>query len=163
MTTRDTLRDNIIMKHKLNEQPDGNEKIKNIFRTNYTTRKNKKCFLNENERLKQKLKENNEFGHHNDYHNGALWMALKTCDEMNKCQKNINELFGIYEDKVRYSLYGNENDYLYRNKIMDNSVNWLVKNLQDSLYETKSKMDDWKNDEQRYLNSLGLSMKHINQ
>ena len=39
MTTRDTLRDNIIMKHKLNEQPDGNEKIKNIFRTNYTTRK----------------------------------------------------------------------------------------------------------------------------
>ena len=46
---------------------------------------------------------------------------------------------------------------------MDNSVNWLVRNLQDSLFETKSKMDDWKNDEQRYLNSLGLSMKHINQ
>ena len=81
---------------------------------------------------------------------------------MNKCQKNINELFGIYEDKVRYSLYGNESDYLYRIKIMDNSVNWLVRNLQDSLFETKSKMDDWKNDEQRYLNSLGLSMKHIN-
>ena len=162
MIARDTLRDNIVMKHKLNEQPDGNEKIKNIFRTNNTARRNKKCFLNENERLRQKLKENNEFNHHNDYHNGALWMALKTCDEMNKCQKNINELFGIYEDKVRNSLYGNESDYLYRNKIMDNSVNWLVKNLQDSLYETKSKMDDWKNDEQRYLNSLGLSMKHIN-
>ena len=31
MTTRDTLRDNIVMKHKLNEQPDGNEKIKNAF------------------------------------------------------------------------------------------------------------------------------------
>ena len=162
MIARDNLRDNIVMKHKLNEQPDGNEKIKNIFRTTNTTRKNKKCFLSENERLKQKLKENNEFTHHNDYHNGALWMALKTCDEMNKCQKNINDLFGIYEDKVRYSLYGNENDYSYRIKIMDNSVNWLVKNLQDSLFEAKSKMDDWKTDEQRYLNSLGLSMKHIN-
>jgi hypothetical protein len=162
MIARDTLRDNIVMKHKLNEQPDGNEKIKNIFRTTNTTRKNKKCFLSENERLKQKLRENNEFTHHNDYHNGELWMALKTCDEMNKCQKNINDLFGIYEDKVRYSLYGNENDYSYRIKIMDNSVNWLVKNLQDSLFEAKSKMDDWKTDEQRYLNSLGLSMKHIN-
>ena len=162
MIARDNLRDNIVMKHKLNEQPDGNEKIKNIFRTTNTTRKNKKCFLSENERLKQKLRENNEFTHHNDYHNGALWMALKTCDEMNKCQKNINDLFGIYEDKVRYSLYGNENDYSYRIKIMDNSVNWLVKNLQDSLFEAKSKMDDWKTDEQRYLNSLGLSMKHIN-
>ena len=59
MLARDTLRDNIVMKHKLNEQPDGNEKIKNIFRTANTTRKNKKCFLNENERLRQKLKENN--------------------------------------------------------------------------------------------------------
>ena len=45
---------------------------------------------------------------------------------------------------------------------MDNSVNWLVKNLQDSLAETKSKMNEFKNDEQRYLNSLGMSMKHIN-
>ena len=81
---------------------------------------------------------------------------------MNKCQKNIIELFGIYEDKVKNALYGNENDYLYRNKIMDNSVNWLIKNLQESIYESKSKMDDWKNDEQRYLNSLGLSKNHIN-
>ena len=89
-------------------------------------------------------------------------MALKSCEEMNKCQKNIIELFGIYEDKVKNALYGNENDYLYRNKIMDNSVNWLIKNLQESIYESKSKMDDWKNDEQRYLNSLGLSKNHIN-
>ena len=108
------------------------------------------------------MKDNDEFNKYNDYHNGALYMALKSCDEINKCQKNISELFGIYEEKVKNSMYGNENDYLYRNKIMDNSVNWLVKNLQDSLSETKSKMDDWKNDEQRYLNSLGLSMKHIN-
>ena len=46
---------------------------------------------------------------------------------------------------------------------MDNSVNWLVQNLQENISESKSKMNDWKNDEQRYLNSLGLSMKHINQ
>ena len=162
MTARDILRDNIVLKHKINEQPEGNEKIKNIFRTNTTYKKNKKCYLNENERLKKKLKENNEFNQYNDYHNGALWMALKTCDEMNKCQKNIIELFSIYEDKVRNSLYSNENDYLYRNKIMDNSVNWLVQNLQESIAESKSKIDEWKNNEQRYLNSLGLSIKHIN-
>ena len=162
MVARDTLRDNIILKHKLNEQPEGNEKIKNVFKSTTTFRKNKNYYLNENERLKKKLKDNSEFNKYNDYHNGALYMALKSCDEINKCQKNISELFGIYEEKVKNSMYGNENDYLYRNKIMDNSVNWLVKNLQDSLSETKSKMDDWKNDEQRYLNSLGLSMKHIN-
>ena len=113
--------------------------------------------------IKKKLKDNNEFNQCNDYHNGALWMALKACEEMNKCQNNVNELFGLYEDKVRNALYGNENDYLYRNKIMDNSVNWLVQNLQENISESKSKMNDWKNDEQRYLNSLGLSMKHINQ
>lgn len=163
MLTRDTLRDNIVLKHKLNEQPEGNEKIKNIFRTAIHSRKDKKCYLNENERLKKKLKDNNEFNQCNDYHNGALWMALKACEEMNKCQNNVNELFGLYEDKVRNALYGNENDYLYRNKIMDNSVNWLVQNLQENISESKSKMNDWKNDEQRYLNSLGLSMKHINQ
>ena len=77
-------------------------------------------------------------------------------------KKNINELFGIYEDKVKNSIYNNESDYLYRNKIMDNSVNWLVKNLKDSIYETKTKMAEWKNDEQRNLNSIGLSMKNIN-
>ena len=162
MVTRDTLRDNIILKHKNNEQPEGNEKIKNTFKSITNFRKNKNYYLNENERLKKKLKENAEFNKYNDYHNGALYMALKSCEEINKCQKNINELFGIYEDKVRNSLYGNENDYLYRNKIMDNSVNWLINNLQDSLSETKSKLNDWKDDEQRYLNSLGLSMKHIN-
>ena len=162
MLTRDTLRDNIILKHKLNEQPEGNEKIKNIFKNTTNFRKNKNCYLKENEILKRKLKENKEFNQCNDYHNGALFMALKSCDEINKCEKNINELFGIYEDKVKNSLYGNEKDLLYRNKIMDNSVNWLVKNLQDSLAETKSKMNEFKNDEQRYLNSLGMSMKHIN-
>jgi hypothetical protein len=162
MVARDTLRDNIILKHKLNEQPEGNEKIKNVFKSTTSFRKNKNYYLNENERLKKKLKDNSEFNKYNDYHNGASYMALKSCDEINKCQKNISELFGIYEEKVKNSMYGNENDYLYRNKIMDNSVNLLVKNLQDSLSETKSKMDDWKNDEQRYLNSLGLSMKHIN-
>ena len=162
MITRDTLRDNIIMKHKIKEEAEETEKIKNLFRTNTNFRKNKNIFLNENERLKKKLKENNEFNQYNDYHNGALYMALKTCEEINKCEKNINELFGIYEDKVRNSLYSNENDYLYRNKIIDNSVNWLVKNLKDSIYETKSKMTEWKNDEQRNLYTIGLSIKHIN-
>ena len=162
MLTRDTLRDNIVLKHKLNEQPEGNEKIKNIFKNTATFRKNKNCYLKENEALKRKFKENKEFNHCNDYHNGALYMALKSCEEINKCQKNVNELFGIYEDKIKNSLYGNENDYLYRNKIMDNSVNWLVKNLQDSLAETQSKMIDLKNDEQRYLNGLGMSLRHIN-
>ena len=162
MIARDTLRDNIILKHKSNEQPEGNEKIKNVFKTTTNFRKNKNAYINENERLKKKLKENTEFNKYNDYHNGALYMALKSCEEMNRCQNNIIELFGIYEDKVRNSLYGNENDYLYRNKIMDNSVNWLIQNLQESIVESKSKMEDWKNDEQRYLNSLGLSLKHIN-
>ena len=162
MITRDTLRDNIIMKHKMKEEAEDTDKLKNLFRTNTNFRKNKACYLNENERLKKKLKENSEYNHYNDYHNGALFMALKTCEEMNKCEKNINELFGIYEDKVKNSIYNNESDYLYRNKIMDNSVNWLVKNLKDSLYETKTKMAEWKNDEQRNLNSIGLSMKNIN-
>ena len=66
MVTRDTLRDNIIIKHKLNEQPEGNEKIKNVFKTTANFRKNKNYYLNENERLKKKLKDNDEFNKYND-------------------------------------------------------------------------------------------------
>ena len=124
-------------------------------------RKNKKCFENENIRLKKKLKDNNEFNHCNDYHNGALWMAQKTCDEMNKFEKNINELYGLYEEKVKNSI-NNTNDNSFNNRIVDNSVNWFFKALKSSISESKTKMNDWKNDEQRNLNSLGFSIKHIN-
>ena len=160
-TTRDNLRDNIIYKHKLNEAPEGNEKINNFFRTSTNFRKNKKCYENENIRLKKKLKANKEFNHCNDYHNGALWMAQKTCDEMNRFEKNINELYELYEEKVKNSIY-NINDNNFNNKILNNSLNWFFNALKDNINESKTKMNDWKNDEQRNLNSLGFSMKHIN-
>ena len=160
-STRDNLRDNIILKHKMNEEAECTDKINNFFRTGTNFRKNKKCFENENIRLKKKLKDNNEFNHCNDYHNGALWMAQKTCDEMNKFEKNINELYGLYEEKVKNSI-NNTNDNSFNNRIVDNSVNWFFKALKSSISESKTKMNDWKNDEQRNLNSLGFSIKHIN-
>ena len=162
LSTRDTLRDNIIMKHKLNEDPECTAaKFNNFFRTGTNFRKNKFCYENENSRLKKQLKNNSEFDHCNDYHNGALWMAQKTCDEMNKFEKNINELYNLYEEKVKNTI-NNTNDNSLNNKIMDNSVNWFFKALKSSINESKTKMNDWKNDEQRNLNSLGMSIKHIN-
>ena len=160
-STRDNLRDNIILKHKLNEAPEGTEKINNFFRTSTNFRKNKNCYENENIRLKKKLKNNIEFKQCNDYHNGALWMAQKTCDEINKCEKNINELYEMYEEKIKNSV-NNTNDNSFNNKIIDNSVNWFFKALKSSIEETKNKMNDWKIDQQRNLNSLGFSLNHIN-
>ena len=161
MSTRDNLRDNIVLKHKLNEAPEGTEKISNFFRTNTNFRKNKKCYENENVRLKRKLKASTELNRCNDYHNGALWMAQKTCDEMNKFEKEVNELYDLYEEKVKNSV-NNTNDNSFNNKIVDNSVNWFFKAVKSSINESKGKMNDWKEDEQRNLNSLGFSMKHIN-
>ena len=162
-STRDTLRDNILWKHKLNEAPEGCDRIDNLFRTCQNFRKSKKCYENENNRLKRKLKEaKSEFSECNDYHNGALWMAQKSCDEMNKFEKNINELFGLDEEKVKNSIYNNNGDSSLNNKIMDNSVNWFFKALKNSISESKARMNDWKNDEQRNLNSLGFSVNHIN-
>lgn len=161
-TTRDNLRDNIVLKNRLNEEPEGNEKISNLFRTSTNFRKNKKCFENENIKLRKKLKTKNEFNHLNDYHNGALWMAQKTCDEMNKFEKSINELYELYEEKVKNSLNNNINDNNYKNRIINNSVNWLFNALKNNINESKTKMNDWKMDEQRNLNSLGFSMNYIN-
>lgn len=161
MTTRDNLRDNIVLRHKLNECPEGTEKINNLFRTAITYKKNKNCFENENDRLKRKLKANSEFKSSNDYHNGALWMAQKTCDEMNNFERNFNELYKLYEEKVKKSI-NNTNDISLNNRIVDNSVNWFFNALKCSLSESKIKMNDWKEDEQRSLNSLGFSLNHIN-
>ena len=160
LSTRDNLRDNIVLRHKLNEAPEGTEKINNFFRTSTNFRKNRKCYENENVRLKRKLKANSEFNRCNDYHNGALWMAQKTCDEMNKFEKNINELYELYEEKVKNSI-NNTADNSFNNKIMDNSVNWFFKALKSNINESKIKMNDWKDDEERNLNSLGFSLKHI--
>lgn len=160
LSTRDNLRDNIVLRHKLNEAPEGTEKINNFFRTSTNFRKNRKCYENENVRLKRKLKANSEFNRCNDYHNGAFWMAQKTCDEMNKFEKNINELYELYEEKVKNSI-NNTADNSFNNKIMDNSVNWFFKALKSNINESKIKMNDWKDDEERNLNSLGFSLKHI--
>ncbi len=160
-STRDNLRDNIVLRHKLDEEPEGTEKICNFFRTTTNFRKNKKCYENENIRLKKKLKNNSEFKQCNDYHNGALWMAQKTCDEINKCEKNINDLYEMYEEKIKNSI-NNTNDNSFNNRIMDNSVNWFLKALRSNISETKNKLNDWKNDEQRNLNSLGFSLRQIN-
>ena len=161
MSTRDNLRDNIILRHKLNEAPEGTEKIGNFFRNGANYKKNKKCYENENVRLKRKLKANSELYRCNDYHNGALWMAKKTCDEMNKFEKEFNELYNLYEEKVKNSI-NNSNDFIFNNRIVDNSVNWFFNALKSSINESKDKMNDWKEDEQRNLNSLGFSMNHIN-
>ena len=161
MVTRDNLRDNIILKHKLNEEPEGTEQIDNLFRTNLKYKNSKKCYENANIRLRKMLNPNQEFNKLNDYHNGALWMAQKTCDEMNKFEKNINDLYELYEEKVKNTL-NNTEDNSFNNRIMDNSVNWFFKALKSTINESKEKMNDWKNDEQRNLNSLGFSAKFIN-
>ena len=83
-------------------------------------------------------------------------MAQKTCDEMNRFEKNINELYELYEEKVKNSIY-NINDNNFNNKILNNSLNWFFNALKDNINESKTKMNDWKNDEQRNLNSLGFS------
>ena len=160
ISARDNLRDNIILRYKLNEAPEGTEKINNFFRTSSNIKKNKKCYENENVRLKRKLKVNSEFSRCNDYHNGAFWMAQKTCDEMNKFEKNINDLYELYEEKVKNSI-NNTTDNSFNNKVVDNSVNWFFKALKSNIKESKIKMNDWKDDEERNLNSLGFSLKHI--
>ena len=162
MSTRDTLRDNIIMKHKLNEAPEGCDRVDNLFRTCQNFRKTRKCYEDENNRLKRKLKESkSEFSQCNDYHNGALWMAQKSYDEMNKFEKNFNELYGLYEEKVKNSL-NNTDDNSLNNRIIDNSVNWFFNALKNCIKDSKSKMNEWRSDQQRNLNSLGFSVNHIN-
>ena len=88
-------------------------------------------------------------------------MEQKTWDEMNKFERRVNELYDLYEEKVKNPI-NNSNDLFVNNRIADNSVNWFFNALKSIINESKGKMNDWKEDEQRNLNSLGFSMNHIN-
>ena len=91
----------------------------------------------------------------NDYEKGCFWMIERCDEEMNDLNNNIDELFQEYEEKLKKSLNGNnEDNFEYYFRIVNNCVKWFFAALKSMVNDTKNKMNDWKNEIKKKCESI---------
>ena len=161
--TRDDLRDNIVLNNKLRTSPVGIDLVDNALKVASSFQNTKKCLENEIENLKKQLaqKEEKYHGTHQYYNQGCYWMAGRSCEEIELLEKNVEELFSEYEDRVRNSnLLTGQNDLLdYNLRVVNNAVKWFFTTLKELLASIKEKFTNWKYDTQKNLDILKVNAK----
>lgn len=161
--TRDDLRDNIVLNNKLRTSPVGIDLVDNALKVASSFQNTKKCLENEIENLKKQLaqKEEKYHGTHQYYNQGCYWMAGRSCEEIELLEKNVEELFSEYEERVRNSnLLTGQNDLLdYNLRVVNNAVKWFFTTLKEMLASIKEKFTNWKYDTQKNLDILKVNAK----
>ena len=83
----------------------------------------------------------------NDYEKGCFWMIERCNEEMDDLNRNLDELFHEYEEKLKNSLNNSNNNNIdYYSRIINNCVKWFFASLKSMINDVKNKMDDWKNE-----------------
>ena len=79
-----------------------------------------------------------------EYEKGCFWMIERCKEEMNNLEKNLNELFQEYEQKLNNSLndYNKDNNEYY-SRVVNNCVKWFFSTLKSMLNDTNNKLNDW--------------------
>lgn len=81
----------------------------------------------------------------NDYEKGCFWMISRCDEEFNDLNKNIEELFQEYEEKLNNSLNNFNGDNVeYYLRLLNNCVRWFFSALKSMVNNTKNKITDWK-------------------
>ena len=159
--TKDNLKDNIVLNNKLKNSPAGMDLIDNALKVASNFENTKKIFENEIANLKQKLRDKDEqfSGSHEQYNQGILWMISRSYEEINSLEKNVNELFGDYEERVKNSnLITEQNELMdYNMRIINNSVKWFFNSLKQMIIDIRDKFSNWKLDAQKNLNNLKIN------
>lgn len=72
----------------------------------------------------------------------------KACDEMAKMEGEFNELYKEYKARVKdtENMVNKNNDPVFNVKMVNNTVTWLVKAMNDVVDKTKKKFEGWKNE-----------------
>lgn len=80
-------------------------------------------------------------------------LASRSFEEIELLEKNIDELFEEYEERVKNSnLLSGQNDLLDFNiRIINNSVKWFFNSLKKMISDIKEKFSQWKYDTQKNL------------
>jgi hypothetical protein len=156
--TRDDLRDNIVLNNKLKNNPEGIDLVDNALKVAGGFANTKKCLEKEIENLKNQLEEKNEKypKSHTVYNQGCYYMSKKAYEDIDLLEKNCNNLFKDYEEKVKNStIMGGQNDLVdYNIKNLNNSVKWFYNNIMDLIKDIKEKFKGYKFDTAKNLNSL---------
>lgn len=156
-STRDTLRDNMVVKNTCQTNPHGIGLVDNALKVAVNFQNTKKCMQNEIDKLRKQLamKEVKYSGGQHDYNQGCYWMCCKCNDEISLLEKNARELYQEYENRIRNVDYGEDytaNSYI--NKIYDNNVRWLYNSLISMVQDVKDKLAQWKFDTQKDIDVL---------
>ena len=79
-----------------------------------------------------------------EYEKGCFWMIERCKEEMNNLEKNLNELFQEYEQKLNNSLndYNKDNNEYY-SRVVNNCVKWFFSTLKSMINDTNNKLNDW--------------------
>ena len=147
--TRNTFRDNIITKNSADDKLDA------FFRTTANSKNRQNFIESENIFLRQKLQDKNENkprDNVSDYNKGSLYIAEMCVDEIKNLEKKINDLYKQYENKVKYSIKGND-------IIVDDAIKNLIDGINNALGETEKKVNNWKFDIKRNLGGSKYNLK----
>ena len=83
----------------------------------------------------------------NDYEKGCFWMIERCNEEINDLNKNLDELFHEYEEKLNNSIKDSNNDNIeYYYRVVNNCVKWFFSALKSMINDINNKMEDWKNE-----------------
>ena len=83
-------------------------------------------------------------------------MSKKAYEDIDLLEKNCNNLFKDYEEKVKNStIMAGQNDLVdYNIKNLNNSVKWFYNSIMDLIKDIKEKFKGYKFDTAKNLNSL---------
>jgi hypothetical protein len=103
--------------------------------------------INNNNDSKLYIRNINFINNNNEYEKGCFWMISRCDEEFNDLNKNIEELFQEYEEKLNNSFNSFNGDNVeYHLRILNNCVKWFFSALKSMLNNTKNKISDWKNE-----------------
>ena len=158
--TKDNLKDKIDLNNKLKNSPAGMDLVDNALKVASNFENTKKIFENEIANLKKRLADKDELsGSHQQYNQGILWMISRSYEEINSLEKNVNELFKDYEERVKNSnLISGQNELMdYNMRIINNSVKWFFNSLKQMIIDIRDKFSNWKFDAQKNLNNVKIN------
>jgi len=117
--------------------------IKNLSSDNISINSLNNNNINNDNKLN--IRNNNFIKNNNDYEKGCFWMISRCDEEFDDLNKNIEELFLEYEEKLNNSLNGFNGDNVeYYLRIINNCVKWFFSSLKSMANNSTNKIKDWK-------------------
>ena len=76
----------------------------------------------------------------------------KACVELDKLETQFNELYSEYKERVKdtETMINKNGDPIYNIKMINNTVKWLIKSMNDNVVQTRKRFELWKSEYASY-------------